>query len=171
MTLQDVTGKKRAHQQQFLFTASLQECLSFYLVSIKSVAGWAADAASSPASPGIPIRSRHDACSLQLSPCSAGSSPDCAVSEPHVWSMLVPRMERPLLPRAVSPEQPMQPAVSPWLQGQGPGDTHNLLKEFRYWKWIKKRDRSANGYVINLKRELTDGKCRGFKPQGVFNSA
>lgn len=61
--------KKKSHHQQFLFTASLQECLSFYLVSIKLVAVSAADAAYSSLFPGIPIRA-------DMVPALLSSAPD-----------------------------------------------------------------------------------------------
>lgn len=71
--------------------------------------------------------------------------------------MEVPRMKRPLLPRAVSqaaahsrgaPAAGCEPMAS---RAGGQETDTNFYKEFRYWEWIKKRERSENGYVINLK--------------------
>lgn len=133
---------------------------------------------------GFPLGADMAAWSPQLSPWSAGSSPLCAMSCSHTerlvcepwWSPggcgpsspgLCPRL-CPLCPSWGVPAANCEPMAS---RAGGQETDTTFHKEFRYWNWIKKREKSANRYVINLKRELTDGKCWGFKPQGIFSSA
>lgn len=125
-------NKKRAHQQQFLFTASLQECLPFYLVSIKL---WLSELQTLPTPlclQGFPLGTDMAVPALPSSPpdlqarlqtgqcptatlrasCESHGGPQNEVSPPSR------AVSQPAVPCA-PPEEPLQPAVSPWLQGQG----------------------------------------------------
>lgn len=117
------------------------------------------------------------ACSPQLSPWSAAcpQTVQCPASHTEASTPSVKHggpQDEVGLPRAVS-----QAAVHSWgvpaagcepmaSRVGGQETDRNFHKEFRYWEWIKKRERSENGYVINLKENWQMGNAGSLNPKG-----